>query len=228
MAILGYNVDSFLIPIESLNEFEFAKSLFKIREHYSKSKMISDKINIIIDNYNLTKKEIRAILESKEEYNEEFIKKINRSIKANKNDNTNALARKLAKHCKRESTENLDKQKAVKKEHIYNLLLNSELEELCKNVPRIVIFLDNVKAHKTDLVLDIAESLNIYLLPLPEYSPDLAPVELVFSILKESIKSNKLTTKHEIIEQCMNTFETKCRSYSIFGWFIEEYVPIIC
>ena len=217
-----------IIPIESLNEFEFAKSLFKIREHYSESKIISDRIYKIIGSYDLTKKEIRDILESKEEYNDDFIDKINRSIKANKNDNTNALARKLAKHCKRESTENPDKQKAIKKEHIYNLLFNSELEELCKNDARIVIFLDNVKAHKTKLVLDIAETLNIYLLSLPEYSPDLAPVELVFSILKESKKSNKLTTKHEIIEHCMNCFETKCMGYSIFGWFVEEYVPIIC
>ena len=31
----------------------------------------------------------------------------------------------------------------------------------------------------------------------------------------KSMKSNKLTTKHKIIEQCMNTFETKCISYSI-------------
>ena len=228
MAILGYNADSFLIPIESLNEFEFVKSLFKIREFYSESKIISDRIYEIINRYDLTKKEIRNILESEEEFNDDFIDKINRSIKANKNDNTNALARKLEKHCKRESTENPDKQKAIKKENIYNLLFNSELEELCKNEPRIVIFLDNVKAHKTDLVLDIAEALNIYLLSLPEYSPDLAPVELVFSILKESMKSNKLTTKHDIIENCMNCFETKCKGYSIFGWFIEKYVPTIC
>ena len=129
---------------------------------------------------------------------------------------------------KENQQKNPNKQKAIKKEHIYNLLFNSELEEFCKNDPRIVIFLDNVKAHKTDLVSDIAEALNIYLLPLPEYSPDLATVELVFSILKESIKSNKLTTKDEIIEQCMNTFETKCMGYSIYGWFIEKYLPIIC
>ena len=200
MAVLGYNADSFLISIESLNEFEFAKSLFKIQEFYSESKIISDRIYEIINSYDLTKKEIRNI-ESEEEFNDDFIDKINRSIKANKNDNTHALARKLEKHCKRESTENPDKQKAIKKENIYNLLFNSELEELCKNEPRIVIFLDNVKAHKTDLVLDIAEALNTYLLYLPEYSP---------------------------VEKCMNCFETKCKGYSIFGWFIQEYVPTIC
>ena len=102
MAVLGYNTDSFLIPIESLNEFEFVKSLFKIREFYSESKIISDRIYEIINRYDLTKKEIRNILESEEEFNDDFIDKINRSIKANKNDNTNALARKLEKHCKRE------------------------------------------------------------------------------------------------------------------------------
>ena len=47
-----------------------------------------------------------------------------RSIKSNKNDVSSNPARKLGKHCKKESTENLTKQKAVKKDHIYNLRVN--------------------------------------------------------------------------------------------------------
>ena len=58
-----------------------------------------------------------------------------------------------------------------------------------------MIFLDNVNAHKTDLVKDIAKILNIYLLYIPKYSPDIAPVELVFKILKDALKNNLLTTK---------------------------------
>ena len=77
------------------------------------------------------------------------------------------------------------------------------------------------------MVKDIARILNIYLLPLPEYSPDLAPVELIFKILKDSLKNNLLTTKEEVIEKCLDTFEAKCKGYEIYGWFLEEYIAFI-
>ena len=92
----------FLFKINNLTSLEFAKSLLKIRELYCDSDELSEIFNNVIDNYDLTKKEIRKILEETEEYNEDFIPKLERSIKSNKKDNTNALSRKLGKICKRE------------------------------------------------------------------------------------------------------------------------------
>ena len=84
-----------------------------------------------------------------------------------------------------------------------NLLIYNKIDEYCENMPRIVIFLDNALAHKTDFVRKVAKFLNIYLLYLPKYSPDLAPVELVFKIEKDGLKSNTLTTKESLDKKCM-------------------------
>ena len=214
---MGYNVESFLIEIDNLTEFEFGKSLLKIREHYCDSEITCNVFNEVIDNYDLSKKEIRAILSNEYNDNTDFIKKIERSLKANKNDVTTDLARKIGKHCKKASSENPDKQKEEKKDHIKNLLSSYNLSETCAKLPRIVIFLDNVRAHKTDLVKHIAKILNIYLLYIPEYSPDLAPVELVFKILKDSLKNNMIKTKNKILKKCFKTFEAKCKGYVIYG-----------
>ena len=95
-------------------------------------------------------------------------------------------------------------------------------------MPRIVVFLDNALAHKTDFAKLVARFLNIYLLYLPKYSPDLAPVELVFRIIKNNLKSNTLTTKKELDNKCLEIFNEKCTGYNLYGWFVERYLPIIC
>ena len=53
------------------------------------------------------------------------------------------------------------------------MLSDNNIEELCENMPRIVIFLDNVPAHSTDLVKNITKILNIYFVYLPSYSQNL-------------------------------------------------------
>ena len=227
IAILGYNADSFLIPANNLTEFEFAKALLKMREAYDDNEYTSFIFHDIIENYDLTKKEIRTIIELKNEPNTKFINKIERSIKANKNDSKEAIARKLDKHCKKESTENPTKQKEIRKEYIINLLISNQIDEFCYNMPRIVVFLDNALAHRTDFVKHVANFLNIYLLYIPKYSPDLAPVELVFRILKNDLKSNRLTTKEQVDNKCINVFEEKCKGDKMYGWFVERYLPII-
>ena len=47
-------------------------------------------------------------------------------------DNSNALARKLSKHCNRESTENPKKHEKIRIEHVHNLLSDNNIEELCE------------------------------------------------------------------------------------------------
>ena len=117
LGVLGFNCESLLFDIKNLNEFEFGKSLFKIRNFYSHEEQDIELLNYIINNYDLSKREIRKIIEN----NDEFSEKILRSMKRNKNDKSSILARKLGKHCKRESTENPEKIKQTKKRlHISN------------------------------------------------------------------------------------------------------------
>ena len=161
-----------LINVKNLTQFEFSKALLKIRETYCDNDNISSIFTDIINDFDLTKKDIRTIIESKENDNTKFIESIQRSIKNNKNDSTEAIARKLEKHCKRESTENSNKHDEIKKEYIYLLLLANRIDEICEKLPRIVVFLDNAKAHRTDLVKLVAKMLNISLFHIPKYSPE--------------------------------------------------------
>lgn len=114
----------------------------------------------------LSKKEIREIISANSPSNENFMARLLRSLKNNKNDDEATLSRKLGKHCKRESTENPKKQEEIKLNHILNLL-NNDLTENLKFERRIVLILDNVPTHRSDFTFQVANLLNIYLLFLP-------------------------------------------------------------
>ena len=119
LGVLGFNCEYLLFDIKNLNEFEFGKYLFKIRNFYSQKEQDIELLNYLINNYDLSKKDIRKIIEDNDENNDDFTGKILRSIKRNKHDKSSILARKLGKHCKRESTENPDKIKQTKKKRLY-------------------------------------------------------------------------------------------------------------
>lgn len=72
-----------------------------MRKFYCDSDILCNVFNEVIDNYDLSKKEIRNIISSRNEDNTNFIEKIKRSLKSNKNDDPSDLARKLTKHCKK-------------------------------------------------------------------------------------------------------------------------------
>ena len=163
MGVLGLNVESTLFAIKNLDEFEFGKALFKMRSIYSDSKEDIELLNNAIGRYILSKKQITKKLEEKED-NPEFLEKLLKSIKNNKEDKSIVLARKLNKHCKRESTENNDKRKDIQKEHVYQLIDELNLEQRLKN-DRLVIFLDSAPAHTSTFVQNIVEMLNILFVP---------------------------------------------------------------
>ena len=41
------------------------------------------------------------------------------------------------------------------------------------------------------------------------------------------LKINRLTTKEQIDDNCLNVFEEKCKGDKMYGWFVERYLPII-
>lgn len=228
LGILGFNCESLLFDVKNLNEFEFAKSLFKIRNFYSEEEQDVELLKYLINNYDLSKREIRKLIEDNDENNDEFSEKILRSMKRNKNDKSSILARKLGKHCKRESTENSEKIKQTKKDYIYQMINDLEIYQIFQNRQRIVIFLDNARAHTSDFVKDIAEALNIYLLYIPKYSPWFDPVENVWDIHKKYIKGLLIESKDKLIEESQKIFNEKCIGDSLQKNFKEKYLTSIC
>jgi len=68
----------------------------------------------------------------------------------------------------------------------------------------IVVILDNFPSHKAKDVLKEAEKLNIHLVFLPPYSPDLNPIEFLWKIFIESIQDLKSFIKEKAENLCNN------------------------
>ena len=95
----------------------------------------------------------------------------------------------------------------------------------------IVMVLDNFSSHKTKKVLDLAKSLNIYLVFLPCYSPELNPIEYIWKSIKRVVSTtfieNKLTLC-KLIEKHFRWFSMKlsfAKSWidNFFNPFWESY-----
>ena len=56
ICILGYNVESTQINVKNLTQFEFSKTLLKIRETYCNNDYIKDIFTNTIDDFDLSKK----------------------------------------------------------------------------------------------------------------------------------------------------------------------------
>jgi len=65
---------------------------------------------------------------------------------------------------------------------------------------RICLVLDNFSTHKAKLVREKANELNIELVYLPPYSPDLNPIEYLWKSIKRSISISVIEDKPELIE----------------------------
>ena len=62
-------------------------------------------------------------------------------------------------------------------------------------VPGDVVVLDNRPAHKVAGLAEIVEACGARLLYLPPYSPDVKPIELVFSKLKTGLRTAQARTR---------------------------------
>ncbi len=191
---LNINGKSIIYPIKHLTKESFSEVLVNLRKEFSKDVETIELLNHILDNLYLSKKEIRDIISANALSNENFVDRLLRSLKNNIKDDEATLSRKLGKHCKRESTENPEKQKEIRLSHILNLLNNEYLITKLKMEKRIVLILDNVPTHKSDFIFEIAKMLNIYLLFLPEYSPDLNPIEGAWDYSKLNLKRLTINT----------------------------------
>jgi len=65
--------------------------------------------------------------------------------------------------------------------------------------PGDVVILDNLSAHKDQEVKELVEAAGAELKFLPPYSPDLNPIEIMWSKIKEYLRSIKARTVEELI-----------------------------
>ena len=64
--------------------------------------------------------------------------------------------------------------------------------------PGDVVILDNLSSHKRESVRQIIENAHATLLFLPPYSPDLNPIEMIFSKIKQRLRSMACRTREAL------------------------------
>ena len=90
---------------------------------------------------------------------------------------------------------------------------------LCPTLrPGDVVIMDNLSPHKSVETLSLIEQLGAEVLFLPAYSPDLNPIEKMWSKLKEFLRSAQARSRPSLIEAIASALET-ITAQDVINWF---------
>jgi transposase len=81
-----------------------------------------------------------------------------------------------------------------------------------------IVVMDNLKVHHAHSVRDAIEAVGARLVFLPPYSPDLSPIELCWSQLKQFLRSKAART-YEALDQAMTEAVNVITEDDAIGWF---------
>jgi transposase len=81
-----------------------------------------------------------------------------------------------------------------------------------------IVILDNLSAHKGNEIRSMIESAGAKLWYLPPYSPDLNPIEMMWSKVKAILRSIKARTDEHLLDAIAKALD-QITSKDIKGWF---------
>lgn len=81
-----------------------------------------------------------------------------------------------------------------------------------------IVVMDNLRVHYAERVRVAIESVGAFIKFLPPYSPDLSPIELCWSKLKQFLRSCEARTL-ESLDQAMTKVVNYITEDDAFGWF---------
>lgn len=93
------------------------------------------------------------------------------------------------------------------------------IEVLCPQLrPGQVVILDRLSAHRRKEIREAFEAKGCEMLLLPGYSPDLNPIELAFSKLKQWVRRAEARTRHTLDQAIAAAIKT-ITLQDVIGWF---------
>jgi transposase len=81
-----------------------------------------------------------------------------------------------------------------------------------------IVLMDNLNVHLDQKVKVAIESVGAKIIFLPKYSPDLSPIELLWSKIKEFLRSRQPRTCEELDDSITDAFNTVTKE-DLLGWF---------
>jgi len=94
----------------------------------------------------------------------------------------------------------------------------------CNPLNRICLVLDNFATHKSKKVKEKASELNIELIYLPPYSPDLNPIEYLWKNIKRIISISSIESKNELLKIVRESFFDMTASLSSARMWIPRFL----
>lgn len=123
---------------------------------------------------------------------------------------------------------------AIQGVSVQNFLPNSKEESIIEFLQQvraanatakaIVIILDNYSSHLAATVKETAQALDIYLVHLPPYSPDLNPIEYIWKSIKRIVSREFVKTLNEMKEKIADGWKTLSGSLSFARYWISEFL----
>lgn len=180
-------------------------------------------LNKVLNDSNLTTKYTTSILMEKQMSETKFREKTIHDLD-NKNLTQNEKIQKISKRCNREELTNIRKIDRIKRDKILENINKKEIINYLHKEKRLNIILDNYRVHKTKLVQKIAEILNINLIFLPPYSPDLNPIEDVWRKIKGIISINNYNNADELKKAFEELFKEIIVETSFYENWISKFI----
>ena len=84
--------------------------------------------------------------------------------------------------------------------------------------PCDIVIMDNLSAHKNQEVKDLIESVDVEIWFLPPYSPDLNPIEKMWSKIKAILRTLKARTEQALVDAIAKALDAITAS-DAKGWF---------
>ena len=110
-----------------------------------------------------------------------------------------------------------------------NFIKNCEklnVYDLCQKEKVLNIILDNSPTHHSDYIEIVAEMLNINLIFLPTYSPDLNPIEDIWRIIKKFVSNKFIKNGKDIVDLYISKFYEEVNNSSLYDNWLNEFLNI--
>lgn len=220
------NCNSYIEFSPTTRAHEFSQILIKMRIiNITNERAIFLLINAL-NNLNISENYAEGILRKNRMHEKDFREKTINDL-YNENLTKDEKIKKISRRCDREEITNTRKLYKVIRDNIVENLNNNEIISLLKEEKRFNIVLDNYRVHKTKLVEKIAEILNINLIFLPPYFPDLNPIEDVWRKIKNIISNNNFKDVNELKKSFSRVFDKIIEEKSFYENWIKQFIPTV-
>ena len=204
------------------NAFQFVITLCHYRIENMENTLGKHLIEKAINNKSLSDEEIKIYLSSKSLNKMDLINKINNELYNNNSQQTSI--EKIQKICRKEDNNNSRKIWNEKRFRLLENLSNPKIYDINSKEKRINLILDNARIHHAKIVEKVCEILNINLIFLQPYCPDLNPIEDVWRIIKSEIYKSIYKNLNELIEIFKEKYYQIVDSKSFYKKWMDEYL----